>query len=83
VEFYKVRPFGFVRDSQLFGSIVAMLYNVNRSKGRALGWKDFFPVEIRPKDADGKDDPETIIGLFKQYNLERGYSIDGRTGESR
>ena len=65
--FYRLRPFGFVREAQTFGAILAQQHNMN-TKGRALGPYDFFPVEIRKVDHDGKDSNEFIVALFQEHN---------------
>lgn len=76
--FYRYRPFGFARESHLFGTLAAQQYQIHKTRGRDRSWKDFFPIEIRTKDADGRDSNESIIQLFKAYNAMRGYSEDGR-----
>lgn len=78
IAFYKVRPFGYVRFARMFGEIVAQQYNMHKTKGRDRPWSDWFPVEVFSKDKDGRDDPERIIALFKQYNTDRGYGETGR-----
>lgn len=72
--FYKYRPFGFVRESMLFGTLAAQQYGIHKTRGRDRTWKDFFPVDIHAKGADGKDSDEKIISLFKAYNEMRGYT---------
>jgi hypothetical protein len=39
--FYLVEPFGFENDEYRLASILSMLFNVNRSKGKARNPKDF------------------------------------------
>lgn len=75
--FYRVRPFGYAWEAKAFGTLAAQQFNLHKTRGRDKSWDDIYPVTVR-KDADGRDDPRRIIELFQQYNLERGYSADGK-----
>jgi hypothetical protein len=79
LEFYQIRPFGYARDARMVGTLAAQQYNLNRGKNKKpLSWVDFFPVEVREKGDDGRDTNANVIKFFQQYNLERGYSADGK-----
>lgn len=66
-EVYRLRPFGFARESLLFGTLAALTVNLNTSGKKRYTWDDFFPVEGMTK-VDGRDTNDKILGLFKQYN---------------
>jgi hypothetical protein len=79
-EYFQIRPWGYVRYARMLGTLAAQQYNLNRTKNKKpLSWDSFFPVEIVEKDDDGRDTNENIIKFFQQYNLDRGYSADGKT----
>lgn len=73
--FSLVRPFGYLREAEMFGTLAAQQYNMNKAKGRNKGWMDFFPSSRVMKDEQGKDDPERIIELFKHYNATHAASF--------
>jgi hypothetical protein len=77
--FARHRPFGYNRFAWMFGTLASQVHNVNKtSSSRSREWQDFFPVKVRLAGTGNVLTPEEAIEMFKQYNVERGYPVDGR-----
>lgn len=75
--FAELRPFGFVRESMLFGSLMAQQH-VAHFKGRARAWYEFMPIPGMGERNRSVVTDAQAVEMFKAYNEARGYSAEGR-----